>query len=48
MHRDNNAIIGVDKLEMSQYNFSKRALAQKAKEYRIVPQIAETEGVRRV
>lgn len=48
MYRDKSAIIGVDKLEMSQYNFIKSALAQKAKEYRNAAQKAETEGVSNV
>lgn len=45
MHREKCAIIGVDELEMSQYNFSKSDLTQKAKEYRKVAQKAETQGV---
>ncbi len=48
MHRDNRAIIGAGNNDLSQYNFSKSVLAQKGKEYRIVPQIAEIQGVRRV
>lgn len=48
MHCDNNAIIESGIFELSQYNFIKRPLAQKEKEYRIVPQIAEIQGVRNV
>lgn len=45
MYRNSGAIIGSGKHDMSQYNFIKIAFVQKEKEYRFVPQKAETEEV---